>query len=128
MIKQALDRRHAEDRPILVGFVGAGRMGSGALAQIGLMRGIRNAIISDLSVDRARRAFGLCGYDPDQVIVTNNAGVASDAIRTRKPVVTAPEAVVPETVAADPVVVATPVAPVNPVTEDESSHLDAPSA
>lgn len=88
MIKQALDRRHAEDRPIEVGFVGAGRMGSGALAQIGLMRGIRNAIISDLSVDRAKRAFALCGYDPTQVIVTNNGGVAADAIRARKPVVT----------------------------------------
>lgn len=88
MIKQALDRRHAEDRPIEVGFVGAGRMGSGALAQIGLMRGIRNAIVSDLSIDRAKRAFALCGYDPTQVIVTNNVGVAADAIRARKPVVT----------------------------------------
>ena len=35
MFKQALDRRAAQGRPIEVGFVGAGRMGTGAIARSG---------------------------------------------------------------------------------------------
>jgi predicted homoserine dehydrogenase-like protein len=88
MIKQALDARHAADRPIQVGFVGAGRMGTGAICQIGLMHGIRTAIIADLDVRRARRAFELCGHRAEDVLVTNRASEAADAIRQRRPVVT----------------------------------------
>jgi len=95
MIHQALKRRDAEGRPIQVGFVGAGRMGSGALAQIGQMRGIRNAVIADLAVDRARRAWCLCGVDPGDVLTTNHAGQAADAIRAGKPVVTEDARILP---------------------------------
>jgi predicted homoserine dehydrogenase-like protein len=62
MFKQALDRRAEQGRPIQVGFVGAGRMGTGAICQIGLMKGIRNAIIADISTERVVRAFELCGH------------------------------------------------------------------
>ncbi len=34
MFKQALDRRAERGRPIQVGFVGEGRMGTGAICQI----------------------------------------------------------------------------------------------
>jgi predicted homoserine dehydrogenase-like protein len=88
MIKQALDRRAAQDRPIQVGWVGAGRMGTGAICQVGLMRGIRNAIIADLGTDRAVRAFELCGHRREDVVRTNRAAVAADAIRARRPVAT----------------------------------------
>ena len=71
MFKQALDRRAEQGRPIAVGFVGAGRMGTGAIAQIGLMRGIRNAVIADLDTERVLRAFGLCGIRREDVVVTN---------------------------------------------------------
>jgi predicted homoserine dehydrogenase-like protein len=43
MLKQALDRRAEQGRPIQVGVVGAGRVGTGAICQIGLMKGSRNA-------------------------------------------------------------------------------------
>ena len=68
MFKQALDRRAAQDRPIQVGFVGAGRMGTGAICQIGLMKGIRNAIIVDISTERVVRAFELCGHRREDVV------------------------------------------------------------
>ena len=88
MFKQALDRRAEEGRPIAVGFVGAGRMGTGAIAQIGLMRGIRNAVIADLDTDRVLRAFELCGLRREDVVVTNLRSQAADAVRAGKPVAT----------------------------------------
>jgi predicted homoserine dehydrogenase-like protein len=89
MFKQALDRRAEAGTPIQVGFVGAGRMGTGAICQIGLMRGIRTAIIADIGVTRAVRAFELCGYRRDDVVVTDKLSVAADALRAGKPVATA---------------------------------------
>ncbi|MBN9073104.1 MAG: hypothetical protein J0H34_16220 [Rhizobiales bacterium] len=88
MFKQALDRRAEEGRPIQVGFVGAGRMGTGAICQIGLMKGIRNAVIADISTDRVVRAFELCGHRREDVVVTDNASTAADAVRAGRPVAT----------------------------------------
>ena len=88
MFKQALDRRAEQGRPIQVGFVGAGRMGTGAVCQIGLMKGIRNAIIADISTERVVRAFELCGYRREDVVVTDSVAPAADAIRSGKPVAT----------------------------------------
>ena len=85
MFKQALDRRAEQGRPIQVGFVGAGRMGTGAICQIGLMKGIR---IADISTERVVRAFELCGHRREDVVVTNSAVAAADAIRSCKPVAT----------------------------------------
>lgn len=95
MIKQALDARHAAGKPIQVGFVGAGRMGTGAICQIGLMRGIRTAVIADLDVARARRAHEQCGFRAEDVVVTNRAAEAADAIRRHRPVVTEDADMVP---------------------------------
>jgi len=88
MIKQALETREAAGKPIQVGFVGSGRMGTGAIVQIGLMKGMRTSIIADLNAERAVRAYELCGYRADDVVVTNRLMDAADAIRKNKPVVT----------------------------------------
>ncbi len=88
MFKQALDRRAEQARPIIVGFVGAGRMGTGAIAQIGLMKGIRNAVIADLNTERVLRAYELCRYRREDVVVTNKRSIAADAIRAGRPVAT----------------------------------------
>jgi predicted homoserine dehydrogenase-like protein len=88
MIKQALDRRAAEQKPIQVGFVGAGRMGTGAISQIGLMKGIRTAVIADVQTERVVRAFELCGHRREDVVVTDRVSVAADAIRAHRPVAT----------------------------------------
>ncbi len=87
MFKQALDRRAEQGRPIQVGFVGAGRMGTGAICQIGLMKGIRDAIIADISTERVVRAFELSGCRREDVLVRTRCGRA-DAIQAGKPVVT----------------------------------------
>lgn len=96
LIKAALDERAENGQPIKVGFVGAGRMGTGALCQIGLMRGMRAAVIADLSAERATRAYQLSGYDPEDVVIARSSGHANDLIRAGRPVVTESAEMVPE--------------------------------
>lgn len=88
MMKRKLEARQSVGDPIKVGFVGAGRMGTGGITQIGLMQGIGTAVIADLDVERATRAFELCGYKREDVVVSNDVSRAEDAIRQRRPVVT----------------------------------------
>jgi predicted homoserine dehydrogenase-like protein len=88
MIKQALEARASRGEPIQVGFVGAGRMGTGAICQIGLMRGMRTAIIADIDIARVVRAFELTGYKRDDIVITDGESEAADAIRHNKPVAT----------------------------------------
>ena len=59
MLKQALDRRAEQGRPIQVGVVGAGRVGTGAICQIGLMKGSRNAVIA---TSAPSPSFGRASY------------------------------------------------------------------
>ena len=88
MFKQALDLRAEQGKPIQVGFVGAGRMGTGAICQIGLMRGHperhhrRYQHRTGCPRFRAQRA-STRGRGGDQP-----ASTASDAIRSGKPVAT----------------------------------------
>jgi predicted homoserine dehydrogenase-like protein len=88
MVKQALEARASRGEPIQVGFVGAGRMGTGAICQIGLMRGMRTAVIADIDMERVVRAFELTGYDRADVVITNSQIDASAALRHDKPVAT----------------------------------------
>ncbi|MEW9670878.1 NAD(P)H-dependent oxidoreductase [Ammoniphilus sp. 3BR4] len=88
MIKQALEARASAGKPLQVGFVGAGRMGTGAICQIGLMKGMRTSIIADINVERSIRAFELCGYKGTDVVVTNNFLQAADALLKGRPVAT----------------------------------------
>jgi predicted homoserine dehydrogenase-like protein len=96
MITQKLRRREAEGNPIRVGWVGAGRMNTGAICQVAQMQGIRNSVICDLRPELALRAFRINGWDEDAVTRTEDAGIASDAIRAGRPVVTANTEMLPE--------------------------------
>jgi predicted homoserine dehydrogenase-like protein len=88
MIKQGLEARHAARNPIRVGFVGAGRMGTGGICQIGAMRGMETTVIVDLNIDNAIRALELCRIKRDGIIVTNKLSEAEDAVAKGKRVVT----------------------------------------
>ncbi len=88
MISEKLRRREAEGNPIRVGWVGAGRMITGAICQTAQMKGMRPAVVCALRVDAALRAYEINGHRREDIVVTNDAGVANDAIRAGKPVVT----------------------------------------
>jgi predicted homoserine dehydrogenase-like protein len=96
MITQKLLKRQATGTPIRVAWIGAGRMNTGAICQTAQMRGMSNAVICDIRPEAALRAYELNGWKPKDVLVTESAGEANDALRAGKPVVTANAKLVPE--------------------------------
>jgi len=89
MISRKLLKRQAAGTPIRVGWVGAGRMITGAISQTALMQGMRNAVICDVRPDAAFRAYAINGVPRETVVVTDKVAAINDAIRVGKPVVTA---------------------------------------
>lgn len=96
MIKRKLLKREAAGNPITVAWVGAGRMITGAICQTAQMRGMRNAVVCDVRIERAVRAHTINGVAREDVVVAETAGAANDAIRQGKPVVTQDTMLVPE--------------------------------
>ena len=96
MIQQKLLKRHAAGTPIRVGWVGAGRMITGAICQTALMKGMRNAVICDVRVEAAVRAFEINGVKKKEVLLADNVGAANDAIRAGRPVITQDSRMMPE--------------------------------
>ena len=87
MITRKLARRHAAGNPIRVGWVGAGRMITGAICQTALMKGMANSVICDIQPERAFRAYEINGVKRNDVVVARDAATANDAIRKGRPVV-----------------------------------------
>ena len=54
MYRTYLEQCAAEDEPIRVGIIGAGKFGAGVVAQLSQMQGIEASLIADLDLDRAR--------------------------------------------------------------------------
>jgi predicted homoserine dehydrogenase-like protein len=96
MITPKLRKREAEGRPIRVGWVGAGRMNTGAICQTALMKGIRNAVICDLRPEAAIRAYTINGWRREDVVLADRPGSANDAIRKGRPVVIQDAYLMPE--------------------------------
>jgi len=88
MISVKLAKRAADGNPIKVGWVGAGRMNTGAICQTASMKGIFNSVICDVRVDAAVRAYEINGFKRDDILVTNDPSAANDAVLKGKPVVT----------------------------------------
>lgn len=80
LLKTKLEDRAARGNPIRVGFVGSGRMGTGAICQIGKMEGIEVAAIADINTDRAVEAFGKSEVPADRVSVCDDAQEAKRLI------------------------------------------------
>jgi predicted homoserine dehydrogenase-like protein len=89
VITRKLEAREAAGRPIRVGWVGAGRMNTGAICQTARMKGMRNAVLCDIRPEAALRAYAINGIAREAVVITDDQGEANDAIRAGRPVVTA---------------------------------------
>ncbi len=83
-----LRKRSAEGDPIRVGIVGCGQMGSGLAHTIHNVKGMRVAAIADLDPQRGIGTYVDMGQAASDVVVTEDLGVAEDAIRAGRPVVT----------------------------------------
>src|SRR3546814_9748075 len=73
-----LQQRAANNQPIRVGLIGAGKFGSMYLAQIPRTPGVHLVGIADLSPDTARANLARVGWKPEQTA----AATAQEALRT----------------------------------------------
>ena len=108
MIWQELARREADGRPICIGVNGAGWMGSGFVAQVARMRGMRVSVLADADTTAARQALIASGVPADSIVEAEAPGPAADALRAGRRVITASCSLAAEIDAVDVVVDVTP--------------------
>ncbi|MCK5449217.1 MAG: Gfo/Idh/MocA family oxidoreductase, partial [Gemmatimonadetes bacterium] len=102
ILDRLMERRESAGRPIRVGMVGAGFMGSVLARQlVTAARGIELVAIANRNGDRAARAYTACGLEPVRV---STPAELEDAIRQRRPAVTENEEVVSRTESIDAVI------------------------
>src|SRR4029079_6401798 len=88
MFTQLLAQRAAENRPIRVGIIGAGKFGSGLVAQIAQMRGMTTAVIADINGERASNVYQIAGKIPaENVQIVATANAIDDNLRRGQPVI-----------------------------------------
>ena len=87
--------RMASD-PAPIGVVGVGRMGRGIVDQEASMPGLRVMALADVDGARALAGFTENGWDADAICVTDDLGVAQDALNSGRPVATSDPLLVPE--------------------------------
>jgi len=85
---ERLQQRAAEGKPIRVGLVGCGQMGSGLVHVTHQMQGLETMAIADVDAGRALATLHSLGIPEADVCVTSNPGVGEDALRAGKYVVT----------------------------------------
>ena len=88
MLRQELLRLEAEGNPIRVGVSGAGWIGSGFVAQVAHVPGMEVTVLADADTRAAWEAFTATGIERDGIIEANAPGLAMDALRAGKRVVT----------------------------------------
>lgn len=88
MIHEELYKLEEERKPIRVGVSGAGWIGSGFVAQVAQIKGMQVQVLADPDVAAARQAFLATGLTDDDLVETENPGLAEDALRRGKFVIT----------------------------------------
>jgi predicted homoserine dehydrogenase-like protein len=88
MFRSLLAQRAAEDNPIRVGIIGAGKFGAGLAVQVSLMQGIETSVIADLDLGRAKAAYAVSGIPTESIRVAQSVTEVDRAIHEKKRVVT----------------------------------------
>ncbi len=83
-----LRRRVSEGRPVKVGIMGCGQMGSGLAHTIETVYGMNIQAIADIYPDRGIETFGEMGLGKDDICVVETVAEAEDAIAQNKRIVT----------------------------------------
>ena len=118
MLRDELLRRQAEGRPIRLGVSGAGWMGSGFVAQVAHVPGMEVIVLADADTRAAREALVATGVDPASIAEAEAPGLAMDALRAGKRVVTGSYTLAAQLEAVDIVTDATP----SPATGAETAY------
>lgn len=88
MFSTQLAQRAAENNPIRVGIIGAGKFGAGLVAQLSQMQGMVASAIADINLKHAIDAYTVSNIPPDAISDIRNVNEMNDAIRSGKRVVT----------------------------------------
>jgi len=83
-----LRKLEAVGKPIRVGLVGCGQMGSGMVHVINQMKGMKTVAIADMDVERPLKTFRKISVPEEDICVTTHAGEAEDALKQGKALVT----------------------------------------
>ena len=85
MFSSLLAQRAAEDNPIRVGLIGAGKFGAGLVAQISQMQGIETSVIADINLAHAKHAYTSSQVSAEAIQEVNSIEGINQAIRSGKP-------------------------------------------
>ena len=89
MFSALLAQRAAEDNPIRVGIIGAGKFGAGLVAQISQMKGMVASVMADINLARARYAYTASRVPAEAIQEVKTTAEINQAIRRGQPAVTA---------------------------------------
>ena len=81
-------RLESTGRPIRVGLIGSGEMGTDIVTQCQQMTGITVAAIAEINIDSARKALRIAGHDADGHAVAATASAFAAAIEAGKTAIT----------------------------------------
>ncbi len=93
--------------PILAAIIGAGQMGTGMVSQMLAMKGMRPAVVADINIESARKAYLHAGIFEDQIVAIETAEEGIQAIEDGKFVITNNAMLAPKITQIDAVVEAT---------------------
>lgn len=88
MFSSLLAKRAAEGKPIRVGIIGAGKFGTGLVAQISRMRGMEVCAIADINLNHARDAYRASGISAETLLVVENASQMNQVIHSGRRAIT----------------------------------------
>jgi predicted homoserine dehydrogenase-like protein len=78
-----LQKRAAENNPVRVGLIGAGKFGTMFLAQARLMPGLQIAV-ADINLPRAKAQLFRAGWQADDIVLANNPAAVSATLSSGK--------------------------------------------
>jgi len=84
-LNSELQQREASGRPVRIGLIGAGQMGTDVVATTHQMQGVRVVVTADIDIDRARDAYRI-GLIEGEVVVAETAAEADAAVAAGSPV------------------------------------------
>ena len=88
MYSSLLAQRAADNNPIRVGIIGAGKFGAGLVAQLAQMRGVEASVIADIDLDHARHAYTSSHIPAEEIQVVEKEEALHQAIRGGKRAIT----------------------------------------
>ena len=97
-IYEELLKLEEENKPLRPAIIGAGQMGRGLVSQTVKMKGIIPAVLADIQLDKAKKAFLNAGVAEDDIKVATTSGQAADYMKAGKYVITEDSLVAVETV------------------------------